>query len=425
MYRTITTMLTTLALLSLPVAALALNEWTIIVYQCSDDCTSATLEEAAVRDLIELDSVGSQGGLEIIAQVDRGDKLTSFLKSVYGDPDYSGASRYKINRDKWATEAKLGEVNMGSPAALWDCLKWAATSHPAKRYVLVLAGHGSGVFSWRGVGSTSSSQPGAVDFDPDTFVAYDDTDDDCLTVFEVAAVLRSFKDKLNRGRPIELVAFDSCLSGMLEVLYQLRDGAAVAVGSASTVPMSGLNYGAVARAIVANEQIGTEALAEVAVKAFIDDAPCSGKGDIMAAFRLSAIENLAGSWSRLSTELLRAMIETGRGFGLKDLVSYNDRYWDIKRMCQSIVDGKLDVHGASNGAIITEYANEVLADRSAAVISLWYGGGYADQKAGGLSVAWPDKDEYRKYRAFYKALDFARDTTWDEVLDRRELGITE
>ena len=412
-----------LALLLCPATSFALNEWTIIIYQCADDSSSSTLEDAAIRDLIELDSVGSQGGLEIIAQVDRGTKLSSLMESVYSDPNYSGATRYLINKDKWQNEGKIGEVDMGSPKTLWDCLKWAAKDHAAKHYFLVLAGHGSGVFSWRGTGSVSSSTPGAVDFDPDNFVAYDSSSGDCLTVFEVNAVLAAFQQRLNRGRPVDMIAFDSCNSGCVEVMYQLRNTVKIAIASASTMPMCGLDYRAIASAIARNNQIDAEELAKIAVKAFIDAAPCNGKGDILGAFRLSEMDNLAGSISRLSMELLKAMRETGRGFGVSDLVSYNDNYWDIKRLCDSIVGGDLKLNGASNYSQVQEYAQEVLNDRSASVISLWYGGGYASQKAGGLSIAWPEKDDYRKYRNFYKALDFSQNTKWDEVLDRRELGI--
>ena len=411
------------ALLVCPAMTFALNEWTIIIYQCADDSSSSTLEDAAIRDLIELDSVGSQGGLEIIAQVDRGTKLSNLMKQVYSDPDYSGASRYLIKRDKWQGEGKIGEVDMGSPKTLWDCLKWAAKDHPAKHYFLVLAGHGSGVFSWRGTGSVSSSNPGAVNFDPDNFVAYDDSSGDCLTVFEVNAVLSAFQQRLNRGRPIDMIAFDSCNAGCVEALYQFRHTVKIAIASASTVPMCGLDYQAIASAIARNNHIDPEELAKIAVKAFIDEAPCNGKGDIMGAFRLDRLETLAGSISRLSMELLKAMRETGRGFGVSDLVSYNDNYWDLKRLCQSIVRGELKLNGASNYHQVQEYAQEVLTDRSAATISLWYGGDYASQKAGGLSIAWPEKDDYRKYRNFYKALDFSHNTKWDEVLDRRELGI--
>jgi len=34
----------------------------------------------------------------------------------------------------------------------------------------------------------------------------------------------------------------------------------------------------------------------------------------------------------------------------------------------------------------------------------------------GLSIAWPDKGEYGEWQAFYKALDFANATHWDEFL---------
>ena len=193
MYRFPFLMCVLVCALAVPAVSVAMNEWTIIVYQCADDSSSSTLEDAAIADLCELDSIGSQGGLEIIVQIDRGTKLSNLMQQVYTDPNYSGANRFLINKGKWVTEAKLGEVNMGSPKALYDCMKWAAKDHPAKHYFVVLAGHGSGVFSWRGTGSVSSANPGEVSpFDDyEDFVAYDSTDNDCLTVFEVSQVLEN------------------------------------------------------------------------------------------------------------------------------------------------------------------------------------------------------------------------------------------
>lgn len=409
--------------LALPGAARAMNDWTVVIYQCADDTSSSTLEDAAIRDLCELDAVGSTDRVEFVAQVDRGTKLSALMKQTYDDPDYSGATRYRIGKGRWAREAKLGEVNMGSPEALWDCLSWVAEKHPARHYFLVLAGHGSGVFSWRGFGAVSHATPGGVAFPPRRFVAYDSTDDDCLTVFEVSRVLAEFRDRLNEGRRVDVMAFDSCLACNVEVLYQFREVVDVMVASASTVPMCGLDYGVIARTLARDPATTGEALAAATVKGFIDAAPCQGKGDIMGAFRTSAAQNLAGSLSRLSLELLRAMRETGRGFGVKDLVAYNERYYDVKRLAEALGDARATLNGASNAEAVREAAREVLADRTAATVSLWYGGTYATQKAGGLSLAWPSKDEWQKYRSFYRVLDFARDTQWDEVLDRRELGV--
>jgi hypothetical protein len=76
-------------------------------------------------------------------------------------------------------------------------------------------------------------------------VAYDHTDKDCLTVFELTAVLQAFKERINNGRPIDVMAFDACLPGSIEALYQLRGVCDILIGSADTLPLQGFPYGSI------------------------------------------------------------------------------------------------------------------------------------------------------------------------------------
>ncbi len=406
-------------------SCLALNEWTMLVYLCGDDNDSADLEENQVRDLLEMSSVGSRQGFEIIVQADRSKKLSEFLKSQYADPDYSGAKRYRVTKDKWEVEAKLGEINTGSPYALWDMLKWAAEKHPAKHYCLIVNSHGSGIFSWRGEGNTSDPNPGKVSFDPGRFISYDDTDNDCLTVFEVAVVLKAFREKLNGGRKLDLIGFDACMASMVEALYQLRDGVDVMVANPSLTPGTGFQYDGIARGIAGNLSITSEALAEVITKTFIDSVHSNPKAQILTAWRTSRVQELVFALNNLSISLLAAMKETGKGFGLSNLTTYggSNLYWDLGRILRALQASDADFNGAGNRQVIVQQAAEAFEAMKATRVSLWYDGDFAEKKVGGIAVAWPEPDKYKSYRAFYKALDFSQATTWDEMLDRRELGM--
>ena len=65
--------------------------------------------------------------------------------------------------------------------------------------------------------------------------------------------------------------------------------------------------------------------------------------------------------------------------------------------------------GVKNAAILEKTADEARAAVAAC---------RAVETRTGISVALPIPSDYRQFRAFYKALDFARDTQWDEYLDR-------
>ncbi|NLI78715.1 MAG: hypothetical protein GX442_20030 [Candidatus Riflebacteria bacterium] len=403
-------LLLSLALLA-PLPGFALNEWTVLVYMVNDDDESA-LEDANLRNLAEMARIGAGAGSEILLQIDGrpGARFGGFLSGLFGggnsDLKYSGGSRWVLQGSAFAREEKLDEVNMGSPMVLWEALKWAAQKHPARHYYLVVNSHGSGVFSWRGVGGTSSAYPGAVEFDPGRFVAYDDTDKDCLTVFELEAVLRAFAERLNNGRPLDVVGFDACLPASIEVLYQLRDSFAFMVGSADTTPINGFNYPAIAQRLKQEPAVKPETLAVFSAK--------SNNQRTMGAWRMDKAAPLTFAFNNLAMEIAKAQDEKGQKFTASGMTAYGgkDRYWNLLTLCESVRAGRTNLTGAGNAQFIRQMAEEVIEGLKAIQMS----------ETGALTVAWPTSAEYWQFHRFYKALAFARDTKWDEVLDRREVG---
>jgi len=387
--------------------ALALNDWALLVYMVNEEKDSASLEEANIKNMVDMIDVGSTDKVKILVQIDRGPKKSATTSEYYSDPDYHGGVRYVVEKDKWGRTAKLGEVNMGSPYCLWDFLKWAHQNHPAKRYYLTINSHGSGVFSWRGTGGVSSSQPGAVDFNPGRFVAYDSTDNDCLTVFEIAAVLRAFRDQLNMGRPLDILAFDACLPGGIEVLYQFKDVCEFMIGSADTTSIHGFNYGTISQALTKNPDVSAEKIAEYTVKRLADSS--------LGAWRSANTAQIAFAFNNMSMQLLNFMRENGKKFSLKSISAFGgkERYWDMEKMAAAFINGNSNISGTKSGQLVAQDAKELLEAIKGARLNNY----------GRISVCWPAAEEYKDWRVFYKALDFSQNTKWDEVLDYRELGI--
>jgi hypothetical protein len=396
-------------LIALAVPALALNDWAVLVYMVNEEKDSSSLEEANIRNMLAMMRYGSSDQTKILVQIDRGPVSSSMISKHYPDPEYKGAVRYVVGKDKWGRVAgELGEVNMGSPYALWDFLKWAQKEHPAKQYFLIINSHGSGVFSWRGTGGTSSAKPGAVDFNPDRFVAYDSTDNDCLTVFEMAAVLGAFRDRLNQGRKLDIVAFDACLPAGIEVLYQFRNVCDFLVGSADTTSITGFNYGTLVDKLTRDPAMTAEEAADYTVQRLGDRK--------LGAWRTSKAQEMAFAVNNISMQLLNYMNETGQKFSLADMTAYGgkERYWDLQGFADSFAQGKTNMADTAQGRLVRQHAQELSEALKAARVNSGYGR---------MSIAWPTKEEYNQFRAFYKALDLSLSGKWDEVLDRRELGI--
>ncbi|MEW6710501.1 MAG: clostripain-related cysteine peptidase [Candidatus Riflebacteria bacterium] len=431
MKKAILTILVLLIAFAAPADLLAKNEWTVIIYMVNDGKSGDALEQANFKNLSRMKYYGAGPNAEIIVQMDGMADGSSDEQKL----NYKGASRLRIEKDKIVDEGALGEKNMGDPHTLWECLEWARQKHPANHYALIINSHGSGVFTWSGTGSTSSSNPGEVIFHPDRvaetrrnkilnrvlgshsgtfqnavnangrFVAYDTTDNDALTVFEVAKVLETFNVRHNQK--IDLVGFDACMPGSIEVLFELKDACTYMVGSPETTPINGFAYEAMSRMLSRNGMISPE---EFAVK-MAEDLNDSRIG----AWRLSDAQQIAFALNNLAMQLLNAMNETGKSFGLGSASSFGgkDRYWDLLKVANAFAREDSKLNGAANTAVIKQMGKELYD----AVINARL------TRNGTISLVWPNKDEYKKFRGFYKALKLSKEYKWDEVLDQRELGI--
>lgn len=379
----------------------ALNEWTYLIYMSNDDNKSSAIEDANIANLNAMQKVSLPAGVEVLVQVDG--REGKFFDGLFGKKPGSGCFRYNIKGGQLVQEDKLGEVNLGSPQVFWDFLKWGAQKHPAKHYGLIFNSHGSGVFSWRGTGSTGSAKPGAVDFDPGRFVAYDDTDNDCLTVFEIVAVMKAFREKLNAGRKLDVVGFDACLPGAIEVLYQFREAADVLVGSPDTIPIDGFNYRAILEALAKKPAMTAEEFGALHAQKFSQR--------VMGAWRTSKAQEVVFTFNNLAIEVLKALKESKTKLSFTGITSFGgkNRYWSMLEVVAAIEKQSQD-WAASNKAAIRPLITEVKDAVNAARVTDF----------GLMTVARPVGDEYKQFRTFYKALEFSTATQWDEILDYLE-----
>jgi hypothetical protein len=103
-------------------------------------------------------------------------------------------------------------------------------------------------------------------------VAFDDTDGDELYMKEVQTALEQAQANLTAslGTPfkLDLVGFDACLMGMVEVAYALRNVANYVVGSEEVEPGEGWPYDAILGALAAQPSADAKSLATVIVSKY-------------------------------------------------------------------------------------------------------------------------------------------------------------
>lgn len=217
--------------------------WTFMVFLNGD----SNLEGAAVDDFLEMAQVGSNDRLNIVVQMDRHPWSGGTYTDAYGDWDHT--KRIVIQPGDIPT-GTVGidlqdppERNMGDPKELEEFIVWAMKNYPADHYILVIWNHGRGwrasqqtiaqrEATWRAAGNAAPL--GTKD------VSDDATDGDTLFMHEVSDALRNAQRET--GITLDIVGFDACLMGMIEVAYEIKDYADFMVASEDTEPFDGWPY---------------------------------------------------------------------------------------------------------------------------------------------------------------------------------------
>lgn len=217
--------------------------WTILLYMNAD---KNGLDSAAIRTFGQLAAIGSDRNVNIVVQLDRSnDNPTGGA--------WNGALRFLIQEAMpphaaYALPGFGGAVNSGDGRVLAEFVDWGRRAYPANRTMLIVWGHGrgyarldeseisqTGSFSDAEVREQFAAVRDLVWLDG---VTIDGTNDDPLFVREIADALYDSLDA-----KLDVIGFDTCLNGMLEVAYGVRKVAKVLVASEELEPNTGWTYG--------------------------------------------------------------------------------------------------------------------------------------------------------------------------------------
>jgi len=370
------------------------TEWAILVYLNGDN----NLEAAALDDFIEMAQVGSMADFNIIVQLDRHPFDENFpdpgYSSQYGD--WWDTRRFVISSGMTPDDGNeiinLGEANMGQgplvttgDGSLEDFVRWASENCPARKTALVLWDHGDG---WRGDRPRFKS------------AGYDMTNNDYLYMAEVRQAL---ENAALAGYAVDLLGFDSCLMGMLEVAYEIRDLADVMVGSEMVEPDRGWPYDTILTELAADPQVGASALA----KTIVTEYGLSEPNYTMSALDLSKVESLASAVSNLAlemttnkTEIATARAQT-RGYDAAGGLNHIDLYDFAYQILLEVPPGNIytaavDVMNVLLQVVIECHGDPILDN--------------------GLAIYFPEVSSSFSQEYNEDTILFANDLYWDEFL---------
>jgi hypothetical protein len=249
------------------------------------------LAPSAYNDFWEMGQVGSNDKLNVVVEIDL--------------PGIDNTNRYLVQRGDTLDMANpvesLGEKNMGDYHALLQFVDWTVRNYPADHYILVIWNHGTG---WRlqqqriSILQAALKTEGTVTEVGMKAISVDETDEDILYMHEVWQALNEAQ---RLKTPIlDIVGYDACFMGMIEVAYQIKDNAHFMVASEEAEPVDGWPYHRILNDLVTSfDARKPEGLAKTIVQRYGEFYENYGNGtETMAAYNLGE-----DSISRLVTQI--------------------------------------------------------------------------------------------------------------------------
>ena len=272
--------------------------WTVMVY-IAVDINTKKHERQVLRYINEMEKLGSTDFINIVVQVD-------FNKVCSGETRRSYITKDDNLNKITSFYNKISERNTGDPTHLSEFVNWSMEEYPASKYALFLVGHGAG---WKGLLKDSNSNGQTIT-------------PDWLYMWEL-------KQALDFVPLIDLVCFNNCLMGTVEVAWQIHGNADVMVASQELMNIKGFPYYKILENLNGNRYFDTEEFAENIVDLyyqFYSDKKTYDPCHTLSAIRLDEqLNHLISAIDQASQSLIDAMDDWGDEYN-NSYVKHDDKF---------------------------------------------------------------------------------------------------
>ena len=435
------------------------KEWTIMIYMAGDN--NLAVDMAYALEQIKGVAEASADSPNLLVYYDGNSPSIPTLYCDFSEPGKARYVRsYKVPNKLYSVPKKLNE-NAADKFSILNFVDWCVNKvevehdgeitfgRRAEKYALIFAGHSLG---FQDIGLFKDESTGkTMKMDDFWFVLKcltntrqvlekyaDDNDLDDATRELVTTVLL--------GKKIDLLGFDSCVMGMLEVGYQFNMVAKTMIASEGSVPSAGWTYAKILGCLAReqNRKLHTLSVAEMFVTQFVksqDSYTVGGVSVDMAAWDLSRFSYLAEAFDKLAEALLDCFAdEDSRIYRQMERVilqahwkcqSYMfDQNVDLGDFCElldlecgRVAEELGDGDDIEKLRAVQKQCHRVLKELNKAVILSGYSGG-SYQYSNGVSVFFPwSREGYEVSKKNYESLWFAKDAkrkqlSWTDFLKK-------
>src|SRR6185503_2667972 len=302
------------------------KEWTIMIYMAGDN--NLAVDMAYAMEQIKGVAAPGVDSPNLFVYYDGNSPAIPTLYCDFSEPGKARYVRsYKVPNKQYQVPKKENE-NAANPRSILNFVDWCVNKvevenngeitfgRRAQKYALIFSGHSLG---FQDIGlfkdETAGRSMKMTDF-YDMLQGLISNKKDLQALAQANNWLEDDQKVENEllGQQLDLLGFDSCVMGMLEVGYQFNLVAKTMIASEGSVPSAGWTYAKILGCLTRehNHNIDTCGVAELFVKEFIrsqDSYTVGGVSVDMAAWDLSRFNRLADSFDGLSEALIECFAE--------------------------------------------------------------------------------------------------------------------
>lgn len=436
------------------------KEWTIMIYMAGDNNLAVDMAYA----LEQIKSVAAAGAESPNLFVYY-DGNSPAIPTLYCDFSESGKPRYvrsyKVPNKLYPVTKKENE-NAADPRSIVNFVDWCVNTvevenedgeisfgRRAKKYALIFSGHSLG---FQDIGLFKDETAGKSMKMKDFYNVLQGLIGNKKELEEQARENQfegeafEIETTVLLGQKLDMLGFDSCVMGMLEVGYQFNYVAKTLIASEGSVPSAGWTYAKILGCLTReqNRNLDTRDVAGLFVEEFIrsqDSYTVGGVSVDMAAWDLGRFAHLADAFDGLAEALVACFAdEESRIYRQMERVilqvhwkcqSYMyDQNVDLGDFCE-LLDRECALVAAELGggedvellANVQAACGQVLQElKKAVILSGFSGGGY--QYSNGVAVFFPwSREAYEVSKKNYESLWFAQDVkrqrlSWTDFLKK-------
>jgi hypothetical protein len=434
------------------------KEWTIMIYMAGDN--NLAVDMAYAMEQIKGVAASGADSPNLFVYYDGNSPAIPTLYCDFSEPGKARYVRsYKVPNKTYHVPKKENE-NAANSRSILNFIDWCVNKvevenngeitfgRRAQKYALIFSGHSLG---FQDIGLFKDETSGRSMKMTDFYDMLQGLVSNKKNLQELAEANNWLEDdqKVENallGQKLDLLGFDSCVMGMLEVGYQFNQVAKTMIASEGSVPSAGWTYAKILGSLGREQcrNLDTRSVAEMFVKEFIhsqDSYTVGGVSVDMAAWDLGRFDNLADAFDELAEALLecfkdpnsriyrqmeRAILHVHwkcQSYMYDQNVDLGDFCELLDRECGLIAD---ELGGDEDTNVLKRVQKEcrgVLKElQKAVILGGFSGGGY--QYSNGISVFFPwSRDAYEVSRKNYETLWFAKDVkrerlSWTDFLKK-------